>query len=1179
MATQTNSKNSQTLNDNKLEQDQNSLLTSTDQDLDNISSSNKPPRDFLKDLDDIDRRQRENKSIKLLNDEAYIKNFRPSNSVSSQILREESARILDRWYMSGQSNDSIAPIIAKAIEKNKKPSELIREDYNFVKMVDIANRFELIPRVDQYSEDTNSLEEIKHQAKLTLDLVNQNNINPEHLKIAKEHNIPPSVAMSGNIDLTKVLEQYEKPQLDTNLDTPVTFKYMGNAEFASTFKDHAKEIQDIETNVKEVDQLYRYGDLAFESEQDRLNTIHSQNIFHTAKYGIAKSIVGIVSGANWLLKHSPFDVEFGGSRASEYADRSLVFWSNIVENMPHDVKRTARIGEIVADKDGGVLPAIGYLFENYDLTLNLLLQEGPSMYLGGRFTAPLKASGGLATGLKASGGAFLGTYFSNSTKDIADAYSRTNDVERAMAEGQKKTLKTSAVSGMVPWLPKLKTGSAMTNHLVNSNVNGAFTYGVGNFVNGEEVTMDGLLTTAILANANGVTTDLAIDRTAWHSLVRDTRSRTWDAVANSPFVKNYRKEAGALIDEISNGATVHISAETYAKQLILKGKDPYKLTESITGDGRYVDDALITGGYIKFTKGEFLTRVVPLVGAKALENDIKMSPNDMTYNERMSALQHAEKYLQVQQDQNKLGLKTYNKYLATFKKEGMSQQQAENNAFAKFSVEQTLSKAFESNPNEATLDYSVRIKEHPLETIKGASAEQNNKYFINIDKGKKSITLDLNSEITFDTYLKDTTHLYINSLLDKAKTSSSDSALIKELYAIRNFLKTDDLSNLTPKDQKRLLGELKNHLNTGELTDPNLKPVFDRYKQWTGEFYKTIRQLKPNFDTEVEQKLGLLSFMDTAVDVLNAPYVRLFDDAQQATMSKQEFAIYENLQNKIKQTTKDKIFHQQFAELTQEKIKQWGELKKEVRKKVILEEEKNPIYKVRDFLTKGTLKDGSKGQIIKLDEAELVKVYGKDILKQLPNLTQKNGVSLKHVSDLWDFKSSDDLVEALIYSTDKNANIEAKTDALMQRDHGGLFDRLAIIKTLRRSMENEDRSKVLEFDEKLLLKTILEKDSQAVAGYMLDQQILSDGALRAQAKNFLKGKTIQNESLDTYLNVMQRESQNAAKALKEGKLDEALQAKRMERFNHILYLYSLDMIENETKINKVINTLNNAIEL
>ncbi|MFD1259792.1 hypothetical protein [Entomomonas asaccharolytica] len=1216
MTTQTNGNSSQ--NKKEFEQEKNNILVLPEERFDEEFFSNRQTPDLMKDFLEIEKKQQQTNKVDLLRDEEYIKNFNLSNSISSQILREESATVLDQWYVSGESIPAIEPILAKAREKNKKPSELIREDANFAKMINIANIFELIPEADRFSKNNDlqqsfigiddsgvegnlaisignfdnkiidtkgnkNLEETKQQANLTLSLVNQNNINSDYLQIAEDNNIPPSIIMTENTDLMKVLDQFKNTQLDTNLDTPITFHYMGNASFAANYKDHVKEIQDIETNIKQSDPLYWYGGLAFENEQDRLNSIHSENKLDDLKYGIIKPAVALVSAANWLLKHSPLDIELGGSRLSGYADRSLVDWSNMVENMPRSVKKMARMEEIVADKDGGVLPAIGYLFENYDLVVDIFLQEGPSMYLGSKGTASIKYGGGLATKLKTVGGAALGTYFSNSTKDIADAYAKTNDVESAVSMGQKKTLKTSAISGLVPMLPKLNTSSAMANHLVNSNVSGAFTYVAGNFVNGEDISWDGIITALILNNASAVSTDLAFNKAAWQSLGRDIKSRSWQAMGSTPFVQNYRKEASQFINMVYQNLGlseyVYISVQSYVKQLTLKGKDPYKLTESITGDKKYVDNALITGGYIKLTKGDYITRVIPLIGAKALEKDIKTSPNGMTYNESISALQHAEKYLKINQDENELNLKSYNKYLKDFKKQGMNQHAAENNAFATFSVDQTLSKAFGLKPNGIALDYSIRIKENSSKPIKDSSNGRTNKHFVEIDKRKKSITFNLDSEITYDTYLKDTSKLYINGLVDATKTVRSDSVLLKEISALRNYLKTNDITDLTVRQQKELVGELKNYLNTGKLSDSNMKPVFDRYKQWAGEFYQTTRQLKPNFDTEVEQKLGLLSFMDTAVDILNAPYVRLFTDAQQAGMSKEEFMVYENHQNKIKQTTKDKIFHQQFAQLTQKKIQQWSDRKKEVKQKVTIEEEKNTIYKVRDFLTKGILKDGSKGKIVKLDEAELVKLYGEDILKQLPNLTQKNGVSLKHVTDLWDFKSHEDLLIGLIYSKDKKANIEAKTNAIMQRDHDKLVNHLDTIKTLRKSLENEDRSKALELEEKILLKKSLAKDNQPFAGYMLDEHISSDGALRAKAKDFLKGQIIQEQNLDIFLSVMQRESQKAAKALKEGKLEQALQAKRTERFNHILYLYSLDMIENESRMKKTIDILNNSLAL
>lgn len=1110
-----------------------------------------------------------NQAIEDYNNSALIDNSHADMSNGDQMTAEIRAKNLDNWYNSGEYGFEIEPVLKIARDKNKLPSELMAKDRQYLSLVNSLAAQEVIPEFKDSSVKQESFSSFSRfnneaqQAKSTLDLVNKHSLDPKAFDIAKVHNLPPSMVLSGSPETKKLLERFSAPQLDTSLDTPVTFKFMQNAEFATKTKEEVGFLQQIEEFYNTINDAVTLPKLWDETDEEHRARLQSNNTLDNLKYGMMSMGVGVLNLANRLYKQglpgSPQNINYfaetlsdkllGRSKKNTLFDNIVTSAARITNEMPRDFV-TERVKDLYQKE--GFFVASGYLMANYHQMANLFAQELPSVLV----TRKVVPGDGLKVEYIRG---FLKDYLTGSPSSIVEGVNKSNNLEHS----QNKLATNAAISNLSAFLPA-KTSSSIINYFADQLTSSA-TSALATGITDRNFSLDDAVASLIVLNMMIPLNNLVDGsyRKISHDLSNDLQNKFMSGMARSTLAKQHPREFEIFAHEIlkkTQYKTAFINAEALYKILAENNIDAHKIVKEIAGDPNYLTRALLSKGNIEIPTEKLITNVVPNISDfSKLQDHFKYSQTGLTNHEKSLLARNESEIRKMFNDksrQNTIDLERYKVLLKKQLDKKVNQPQAEQNALATLIVSKVLNN---------TADIKA-------DNIKEVNVIENNNahHFIKLDKVKGVIELNISKEVSLTTYLKDTTALFLNS--ERVLANTENNLLIKQ------YLKADDITTITLKQQNKWVKSFENYMKTGHLDDQSIKPVFDQYKQVIMQFYKENQTLGAHFDAEVRQTFDLLNFTEYATNY-SASYQPVFSEASAAGMSAKDFDAYQQYFKETSSYVSDKVFHQRAAELNSERNKLWRNEYKKVKQHVVHDAQNDPVLQLRSYLEKGIQKDGSKGVIVKLDHDMVVQRYGQDVAKQLANLTQKNGMSVDSFADTWGFKSSDEMVAGLLYGAqNKKDYIVANTEERMQQfDY--LLDRVDIAKQVQQSIESEKRGGILATEESLLQQKYEQNNGKKITQEAAASMVMSNDLLRAIAKKMVTESIVKPSDLEGYLIVMRRENLKAANATKKHDWKSALESKKAERLNFFLYHEASKEINRQNTIKKkIIHKLKKTIQ-
>jgi hypothetical protein len=464
---------------------------------------------------------------------------------------------------------------------------------------------------------------------------------------------------------------------------------------------------------------------------------------------------------------------------------------------------------------------------------------------------------------------------------------------------------------------------------------------------------------------------------------------------------------------------------------------------------------------------------------------------------------------------------------------------------------------------------------------------QQERGFIQFSKNRKfNISLLENADLS--TFLHETGHFYLEVIGDLAQGTDANPQLLSDYAEILKFLGLKSRKELTLDGKKPGTAEYQKavdahekfarahelYLMEGKAPSEELRPIFQRFKNWLTVIYKDFLRLDVKINDEVRGVFDRIYATDQEIQAAKAEgsFDQLFLDAAAAGMTEAEFDVYKGSVSKATENAKEALQLKLMVELQREQQKWWKEQLANVKEGVAKDFDELQVYKAFKALTDGD---------IKLNKQDLINIYGKEYLKRLPRGFQrvysaKDGLPLEVVAREFDFTSGDALIEALIGMPNRKEYINAEAQRIMLERHGDMMTDGTMADEAKLALFNTQREKVLMIELRALrskqaqVKPFVqaERNKQAAEKTALRQavKVPPTAVFRQMAAGMIGQTAVKDIQPQRFLNAQRKHGKDAEKALIAGDAQLAADAKQKELLNHFLYLEATKAKERSEKI-------------
>ncbi|TDY25751.1 hypothetical protein B0G81_6234 [Paraburkholderia sp. BL6665CI2N2] len=665
-----------------------------------------------------------------------------------------------------------------------------------------------------------------------------------------------------------------------------------------------------------------------------------------------------------------------------------------------------------------------------------------------------------------------------------------------------------------------------------------------------------------------------------------SKLRTRDPQAFSDFVKQ-ASDNGPI-------QNVYVDGTVLANALNQSGITADELNQKLPDVAEQLQTALQTNGQVSIPVEDFATHFADPKLAGELIPNLRTDPEGMTQNEAQAFYQsHADQFRNEAQNVfNADEMQTAHELSAQVVGDNVRNQldtanrfPAEtNDAYSKLvqSFYSTTAGRLGMTPEQMFAAYPLRISEG----VPGANAldqEARGKLSFpdDVSSGPSTITLLKGADLS--TFLHESGHHFLN-VLDHVSQNGPDTLKADMQHVADWFGTTPDAWRAMTLEQKRPMHEqfargFEAYLREGKSPSLEMQGVFQRFRAWLVNVYKSIGDLKVQLSPEVRGVFDrLLATNDDIVSAETArAYMPLFKSADEAGMTPDDYAQYRELGN---EATLDAV--QKLGSRTLRDMK-WLEGKKadalrnvqsdvaakrdaaeaEVEREIAAE----PIYQADQFIRNGslieadrtnkqrrTLEDTSMGST-KLSLPDLKEMYGEGeaaIWRYLPTgkhgLAATEGVHPDTLADLFGFGSGDELVRNLLAAEPFRDVVQAVTDRRMLEKHGDITSPDAMSRAADAAIHNEARARFIATEFRALNK--------ATGPVREITRAAKDAAERTIATTRVKNlRPAQYTAAET------RAAKQAEKARMAGDVPTAAKAKRDQLLNNQLAKVATDAAE------------------
>lgn len=456
-------------------------------------------------------------------------------------------------------------------------------------------------------------------------------------------------------------------------------------------------------------------------------------------------------------------------------------------------------------------------------------------------------------------------------------------------------------------------------------------------------------------------------------------------------------------------------------------------------------------------------------------------------------------------------------------------------------------------------------------------------FFQNKDEKRGSFSLNAQGEkviklfekADLSTFLHESGHFFLESLGEMAKADIATQDIKDDYNKILDFLEVKEQSQIGTEQHEKFARAFEAYAFEGKAPSVELAAAFRRFKQWLTNIYRRIQDLDVTLSDDIRGVFDrMLATEQQIQDLEQASNYTPLLTKKNSGMSDDQYQSYIDLSQKATVDAENNLLKKTMEEVKRERLETYKDEKNKIRSQAEKDVMESNGNQAMHYLQEGDIFDRDIPESLrnqKLDTNILVDLYGKEILDQLPKgkkVYGKDGVHPDKIAEMFGMDSGDALVKALIKSIPIKSQIEQNTEAQMKQKHGDMLNDGSIEQEAQKSIRNESRSRLIAIELDAIaqmtgIDSARKEFRPNTKGIATSQRVAKEAA-----KRFVSGTLVKDLQVGKHISSEVRAAKQAQIELNKGNIQEALEQKQKQIFNHYLYIESRNAIERTDKIVK-----------
>lgn len=348
----------------------------------------------------------------------------------------------------------------------------------------------------------------------------------------------------------------------------------------------------------------------------------------------------------------------------------------------------------------------------------------------------------------------------------------------------------------------------------------------------------------------------------------------------------------------------------------------------------------------------------------------------------------------------------------------------------------------------------------------------------------------------------------------------------------------------------------EDYFRKGEAPSVDLVDAFNHFAAWLTSIYRSIQRrigrdaLDVQFSPEVKQVLDRMLATDTQIEIVAGQYdlATLFDTAEQAGMSPEQFKEHTNRIGRAKGRAKQRLVAKHMREIERVRLDWWREEREAMRAGVEEEIAQQSGMRLVWSLAQGGLANGATSRpsdrIDRISKQALIDLIGKERVEALPRAAGKviydskkgEGIAPEFAAHVFGYPDVDAMVRDLEALPDFKDAVEAELDRRMEERHGLLEDDLAA-EAVTAVHGGDGMGRIL---------------AAELAALRTTEQAIDTKFVKAYARKKLGKVKIADIRPDKYLAAERRHAKAAGKAVRQGNRKDAYKEQFQRLVNHYM---------------------------
>lgn len=414
----------------------------------------------------------------------------------------------------------------------------------------------------------------------------------------------------------------------------------------------------------------------------------------------------------------------------------------------------------------------------------------------------------------------------------------------------------------------------------------------------------------------------------------------------------------------------------------------------------------------------------------------------------------------------------------------------------------------------------------------------------------RAMQISLFKGADLSTFLHESGHFFLEVYRDLATAEDAAPQLRSDLDALLKWFGVESADQIGVDQHEQFARGFEAYLGEGRAPTPELQSVFSQFKQWILGVYRSLRNLDVELTDDVRGVFDRMLASQEEIEAAQArvgfePIARDLAEAQALGMTERQFADYQQQIAAAREQAEADVMSQLQEADARARERWWKDELANIRSEVEAEVEATPIVRAYRVLT-GRKEAGGEPvpeqlQGLKLDRAVLAATYGDGLFDKMGRVyARKGGTHPEEVATLLGFTSADELVQGLWTVRQTLAGVSAEADARMQARHG---DPMTDGTLPQRALDAVHGSRKIQ---------LLDREMGVLADLARETRP-NRRELKAVAQAVLAEKTARQIRPNEYLVAERKAARAAAQAAAAGKYADALQAKRQQALNAVLF--------------------------